>query len=159
MFRFTAIALTLAALAASPAFGSETTAAETAKSDAATTAAAAEAPKTRTLPSGTKIEDLVVGTGAEAAPGSTVKVHYRGTLTDGKEFDSSLKPGRTPFVVRDLGNAPVIKGWNEGIVGMKVGGKRRLTIPPAAGYGDSGFPPVIPPGATLVFEVELLEVQ
>lgn len=160
MFRFTAVALTLAALAASPAFAAETTAPASATApDAAATTAPAEAPKTKILPSGTKIEDLVVGTGAEAVAGSTVKVHYRGTLTDGKEFDSSLKPGREPFEVRNLGNAPVIKGWNEGIVGMKVGGKRRLTIPPAAGYGERGFPPVIPPGATLVFEVELLEVR
>jgi len=101
-------------------------------------------------------EDLVVGTGPEAAKGDTVKVHYAGTLTNGKEFDSSRKHGE-PFDFR-VGGREVIKGWDEGVPGMKVGGKRKLTIPPSLGYGMRGSPPVIPPNATLVFEIELLGV-
>src|SRR5262245_51421959 len=101
-----------------------------------------------------KVEDLVVGTGAEAVAGKTVSVHYTGTLTDGSKFDSSLDRGK-PFGF-PLGAGRVIKGWDEGVAGMKVGGKRKLTIPPELGYGARGFPPVIPANATLVFEVELL---
>jgi FKBP-type peptidyl-prolyl cis-trans isomerase len=101
-------------------------------------------------------EDLVVGTGAEAITGKRVSVHYTGTLTDGKQFDSSV--GRSPFLFQ-LGAGQVIKGWDQGVAGMKVGGKRRLTIPPELAYGKRGFPGAIPPDATLVFEVELLEVQ
>jgi FKBP-type peptidyl-prolyl cis-trans isomerase len=103
-----------------------------------------------------KVEDLQVGTGAEAVAGKKVTVHYTGTLTDGSKFDSSLDRGR-PFDF-PLGAGRVIKGWDEGVAGMKVGGKRRLTIPPELGYGARGFPPVIPPNSTLVFEVELLGV-
>jgi FKBP-type peptidyl-prolyl cis-trans isomerase FkpA len=103
-----------------------------------------------------KSEDLVVGNGAEAASGKRVSVHYTGTLTDGSKFDSSLDRG-TPFSF-ELGAGQVIKGWDQGVAGMKVGGKRRLTIPPELGYGARGFPPVIPANATLVFEVELLSV-
>lgn len=101
-------------------------------------------------------EDQVVGTGAEAVPGKQVSVHYTGTLTNGQKFDSSLDRGR-PFQFV-LGAGQVIKGWDEGVKGMKVGGKRKLTIPPEMGYGARGFPPVIPPNSTLVFEVELLGV-
>jgi FKBP-type peptidyl-prolyl cis-trans isomerase len=110
-------------------------------------------------PSNEKLEtkDLVVGKGAEAKAGDNVKVHYVGTLTDGKEFDSSKKHGQ-PFEF-ELGAGRVIKGWDQGVAGMKVGGKRKLTVPPSLGYGARGFPPVIPPNATLVFEVELLEVK
>jgi FKBP-type peptidyl-prolyl cis-trans isomerase len=104
-----------------------------------------------------KVEDLVQGTGDEAVTGKKVSVHYTGTLlTDGSKFDSSLDRGR-PFDF-PLGGGRVIKGWDQGVAGMKVGGKRRLTIPPELAYGERGFPPVIPPNSTLVFEIELLAV-
>ena len=102
------------------------------------------------------IQDLVVGTGREAKKGDVVEVHYTGWLTDGKKFDSSV--GRGPFSF-DLGAGQVIAGWDRGVAGMKVGGKRKLTVPPELGYGSRGFPGVIPPQATLVFEVELLGVR
>jgi len=101
--------------------------------------------------------DIKVGTGKTAEKGSTVVVNYTGWLTDGTKFDSSV--GRAPFTVEQLGNAPVIKGWNEGIVGMKVGGKRQLKIPSDLAYGDRGYPGAIPPKATLIFDVELLDVK
>ncbi len=104
-----------------------------------------------------KTEDLKVGTGAEAAAGKTVTVHYTGWLTNGTKFDSSLDRGQ-PFKFR-LGAGQVIRGWDQGVAGMKVGGKRKLTIPPELGYGARGAGGVIPPNATLVFEVELLDVQ
>jgi len=104
-----------------------------------------------------QIEDLRLGTGAAAMAGQTVSVHYVGTLTDGKKFDSSRDRGQ-PFKF-PLGGGRVIKGWDQGVAGMKVGGLRKLTIPPHLGYGDRGFPGAIPPNATLVFEVELLGVQ
>ncbi|MBL7036780.1 FKBP-type peptidyl-prolyl cis-trans isomerase [Candidatus Microgenomates bacterium] len=103
------------------------------------------------------IEDLEVGTGAEAVAGKSVTVHYAGTLTDGTKFDSSVDRNE-PFVF-NLGAGQVIAGWDQGFNGMKVGGKRKLTIPASLGYGDAGAPPVIPGGATLIFEVELLEVN
>jgi FKBP-type peptidyl-prolyl cis-trans isomerase len=101
-------------------------------------------------------EELVVGTGPEATSGQKVTVHYTGWLTNGTKFDSSKDRG-DPFVF-NLGKGQVIKGWDEGVQGMKVGGKRKLTIPPAMGYGARGAGGVIPPNATLVFEVELLGV-
>lgn len=104
-----------------------------------------------------KIEDLNIGTGDEAVSGKQVSVHYTGTLTDGSKFDSSLDRGQ-PFDFV-LGAGQVIKGWDEGVAGMKIGGKRRLTVPPEMGYGAGGFPPVIPANSTLVFEVELLGVH
>jgi FKBP-type peptidyl-prolyl cis-trans isomerase len=104
-----------------------------------------------------KQEDLVVGSGAEAVAGKTVSVHYTGKLTDGTKFDSSLDRG-DPFSFR-LGAGQVIKGWDQGVAGMKVGGKRMLTVPPELGYGERGFPGAIPPNSTLVFEVELLGVS
>ena len=107
-------------------------------------------------PTGLTIEDLVIGDGAAAAAGQQVKVHYTGWLTNGTKFDSS-KDRNEPFVF-PLGAGRVIKGWDEGVQGMKVGGKRKLTIPPALGYGARGAGGVIPPNATLVFEVELLGV-
>jgi FKBP-type peptidyl-prolyl cis-trans isomerase FkpA len=103
------------------------------------------------------IHDLVVGSGDEAVTGKRVSVHYTGTLTDGSKFDSSLDRGK-PFQFV-LGSGQVIKGWDQGVAGMRVGGKRKLTIPPDLGYGARGFPPVIPANATLVFEVELLKVS
>ena len=101
-----------------------------------------------------KIEDLKVGTGAEAKTGNNVSVHYVGTLTTGKKFDSS-RDRNEPFEFQ-LGAGMVIEGWDKGVVGMKVGGLRKLTIPPEMGYGKMGYPPVIPPNSTLVFEVELV---
>ncbi|MBX3231252.1 MAG: FKBP-type peptidyl-prolyl cis-trans isomerase [Labilithrix sp.] len=101
-------------------------------------------------------EDLKVGTGAEAKNGDKVTVHYVGTLTDGKKFDSSRDRGEG--FVFTLGKGMVIKGWDVGVAGMKVGGMRKLTIPSDMAYGARGFPPVIPPNSTLVFEVELLQV-
>jgi FKBP-type peptidyl-prolyl cis-trans isomerase FkpA len=100
--------------------------------------------------------DLVVGNGAEATAGKRVTVHYVGKLTDGSKFDASTDRGE-PFSFR-LGAGEVIRGWDEGVAGMRVGGKRKLTIPSELGYGARGFPPVIPPNATLVFDVELLGV-
>lgn len=102
-------------------------------------------------------EDVKVGTGTEATPGKTVTVHYVGTLTNGSKFDSSRDRGQG-FTFR-LGAGMVIQGWDQGVAGMKVGGVRKLTIPPELGYGARGFPPVIPPNSTLVFEVELLDVR
>ncbi len=109
-----------------------------------------------TTPSGLVIEDLVEGTGDTAAVGQTVSVHYTGWLTDGSKFDSS-KDRDEPFEF-PLGARHVIAGWDEGVQGMKIGGTRKLTIPPQLGYGARGAGGVIPPNATLVFEVELLEI-
>lgn len=102
-------------------------------------------------------EDLVVGTGTEATAGKRVTVHYLGTLVDGRKFDASYDRGQ-PFTF-NLGAGQVIKGWDQGVAGMLVGGKRKLTIPPDLGYGARGAGGVIPPNATLVFEVELLDVS
>ena len=104
-----------------------------------------------------KIEELKAGTGAEAVAGKTVTVHYTGWLTDGKKFDSSLDRN-DPFKFK-LGAGQVIQGWDKGVAGMKVGGKRKLIIPPHMGYGERGAGGTIPPNATLVFEVELLGVD
>ena len=103
-----------------------------------------------------QIEELQAGTGDEAVAGNQVSVHYTGWLTDGTKFDSSVDRGQ-PFQFR-LGAGMVIKGWDQGVAGMKVGGKRKLTIPPEMGYGAGGFGNVIPPNSVLVFEVELLGV-
>ncbi len=107
-------------------------------------------------PAGLVVEDLAVGTGKTAAAGQQVTVHYTGWLTSGKKFDSS-KDRNDPFVFH-LGAGQVIRGWDQGVQGMQVGGKRKLTIPPDLGYGARGAGAVIPPNATLVFEVELLGV-
>lgn len=114
--------------------------------------------KVVTTPSGLKYVDESVGTGVEAKAGKVVSVHYTGTLENGTKFDSSRDRGQ-PFTF-NLGAGQVIKGWDEGVAGMKTkGGKRKLTIPANLGYGDRGVPGVIPPGATLLFDVELLEVK
>ena len=110
-----------------------------------------------TTASGLMIEELVAGEGAAAAAGQRVTVHYTGWLTTGKKFDSSKDRGDP--VVFPLGAGQVIRGWDEGVQGMKVGGIRKLTIPPDLGYGARGAAGVIPPNATLVFEVELLGVR
>jgi FKBP-type peptidyl-prolyl cis-trans isomerase FkpA len=110
------------------------------------------------LPDGLEYWDIKVGTGATAKEGQSASVHYTGWLTNGKKFDSSVDRGQ-PFTVSPLGSAPVIKGWNDGIIGMKVGGKRQLRIPPDLAYGQRGYPGVIPANATLIFDVELLSVK
>jgi FKBP-type peptidyl-prolyl cis-trans isomerase FkpA len=130
-------------IAALPARADETKAAAEKKENVVTTA------------SGLQYEDVQVGTGAEAKMGNTVSVHYTGRFPDGKVFDSSV--GKQPFSFK-IGAHQVIAGWEEGLQGMKVGGKRKLTIPPEMGYGARGAGGVIPPNATLVFEVELLGV-
>lgn len=107
--------------------------------------------------SGLIIQDIVIGTGAEAVIGKKITVNYLGMLVDGTKFDSSYDRG-TPFSF-NLGAGEVIKGWDEGFAGMKIGGKRKLTIPPEIGYGAAGAGGVIPPNATLIFEVELLGVD
>ena len=110
-----------------------------------------------TTGSGLRYQDLSAGQGGEATPGATAVVHYTGWLTNGQKFDSSRDRGE-PFAFR-LGAGQVIAGWDEGVAGMKVGGRRKLVVPASLGYGQGGAPPVIPPGATLVFDVELLELQ
>jgi FKBP-type peptidyl-prolyl cis-trans isomerase len=129
------------------------------KKDDATTTGATPAPAAEPAAAATelKIEDIKVGEGAVAEAGKQVVVHYTGTLTDGTKFDSSLDRN-DPFTF-SLGAGQVIKGWDEGVKGMKVGGKRKLTIPPQLGYGEAGAGGVIPPNATLIFEVELLDVK
>ncbi|MBK1680242.1 FKBP-type peptidyl-prolyl cis-trans isomerase [Rhodocyclus tenuis] len=109
-----------------------------------------------TTASGLQIEEVTVGEGAVAEAGNTVSVHYTGWLTDGTKFDSSRD--RNDAFAFPLGARRVISGWDEGVAGMRVGGVRKLTIPPALGYGARGAGGVIPPNATLVFEVELLGV-
>ncbi len=104
-----------------------------------------------------KVEDLKEGTGEGAKTGDTVVVHYTGTLTNGKKFDSSLDRGK-PFPVK-LGARRVIPGWEQGLVGMKTGGKRKLTIPPQLAYGPRGAGKAIPPNATIIFDIEMIEIK
>jgi FKBP-type peptidyl-prolyl cis-trans isomerase len=109
-------------------------------------------------PTTLEIDDQVVGKGREARSGDTVHVRYTGTLMNGKKFDSTADHGDEPFKFT-LGKGEVIKGWDQGVVGMKVGGKRRLKIPSSLGYGENGSPPNIPPNAGLVFDVELVSID
>jgi FKBP-type peptidyl-prolyl cis-trans isomerase FkpA len=136
--------------------GAETTATDTSTTGAQPTDTGATTTMATTTATELKIETLKPGTGAEAVQGKMVSVHYTGTLTDGKQFDSSV--GKAPFEFQ-LGAGQVIQGWEKGVVGMKVGEKRKLTIPSELGYGAAGAGNVIPPNATLIFEVELLNVK
>ena len=122
-----------------------------------TQSAKTTAPKTVTLPDGLKYTDLKVGKGSKPRAGQTAIVHYTGTLTDGKKFDSSRDRGQ-PFEFV-LGTHGVITCWDEAVATMRVGGRRKLVCPPSLAYGERGYPPVIPPNATLNFDVELLGVK
>ena len=114
-------------------------------------------PQIKIMENGLKIEDIKIGSGAEAKAGNSIKVNYLGTLVNGTKFDSSYDRGQ-PFLFL-LGGRQVIPGWDQGLIGMKVGGKRKLNIPPTLAYGEKGVPGAIPPDSTLVFEVELLDVK
>jgi FKBP-type peptidyl-prolyl cis-trans isomerase len=150
---FAAIAVILA-MTAVFAFAQGGTGKSTAASTNAPTKVTGDGVKTD---SGLQYWNIRVGNGEMAKEGSHVRVHYTGWLTTGKKFDSSVDAG-TPFDFT-IGNGEVIKGWEEGVAGMKVGGKRQLRIPPALGYGAEGSPPDIPPNATLIFDIKLLGVQ
>lgn len=150
------VAATLAGCASAPAPTPPTPAAAVTPAPAAAVPAVAGV-KEVTTSSGLKYVDLIVGDGAPAEDGMTVAVHYTGWLTDGTKFDSSHDRGDQPFAFQ-LGAGQVIRGWDEGVRGMRVGGKRKLTIPPDLGYGERGAGGVIPPNATLVFEVEFVSV-
>ena len=157
--------LALAALAASqsraqttqaPAAPATGTAHKAAATHKAATSHTAPAAKAVTTPSGLKYVDLLVGKGPTPKDGDTVLVHYTGRFTNGKIFDTSR--GKQPFQFV-LGQGQVIKGWDEGVASMHVGGKRKLIVPPALAYGTQDYPNVIPPNSTLVFQVELLKVN
>lgn len=161
MKKTTMATLALAAVAALAVTAQQKQTAPPKKAGAPPTKAAAPAEKPVEnwvkTPSGLEIWDINVGTGAEALPGKSVTVHYTGWLLDGTKFDSSLDRN-DPFAF-GLGSGQVIRGWDEGVAGMKVGGVRKLRIPPGLAYGERGAGGVIPPGATLIFQVELLKVQ
>ena len=131
---------------------------KTATTKAATTPGAktTAAPAWTTSPSGLKFRDVLVGKGAQPKEGNTVVVNYTGKFTSGKVFDTSV--GKRPFEFQ-LGRGQVIKGWDEGVGSMHIGGKRKLVIPPALAYGPGGYPGVIPPNSTLTFDVELLKIK
>lgn len=155
MKRWTVVTLVLAAAVALTAIAQQKQKAP--EKNAAAAAPAEKAEKWVKTPSGLEIMDMKVGTGAEAVSGKSVSVHYTGWLLNGTKFDSSLDRGE-PFQF-NLGGGQVIRGWDEGVAGMKVGGVRKLRIPPNLAYGDRGAGGVIPPGATLIFQVELLGIQ
>jgi peptidylprolyl isomerase len=138
--------------------GSRPSASATATGPAPAPAEPTEPGQPKTTPSGLVYETLTPGTGAVAAWGKTIQVHYTGTLTDGKQFDTSRKPDGQPFSLT-LGTGQVIAGWEEGLQGMKVGERRKLTIPADLAYGKPGRPPQIPPNSPLVFDVELMGVE
>ena len=144
-------------VALTAAFGTAQTAAKKAPARPNTNAPTKVTGEGVKTPSGLQYWDIKVGTGQEAKEGSRVRVHYTGWLTNGKKFDSSVDAGK-PFDFR-VGNGEVIKGWEEGVTGMKVGGKRQLRIPPDLAYGAQGYPGAIPPNATLIFDIQLLAVQ
>lgn len=148
MRMFLVVAATLALVAAC-----QKTVPELEKSEFSPASATPLPPGPKTL----ETTDEVVGTGAEAKKGDAVRVHYTGTLMNGKTFDSSRDHGDKPFDFT-IGSGGVIKGWDQGVVGMKVGGKRKLVIPSDLGYGAAGHPPTIPPNAGLKFDVELVEI-
>ncbi len=142
----------------------KTTTAKTPTGKPSVAASKTAAPKTSaaatwiTTGSGLKYHDVVVGKGPMPKPGDDVLVNYTGRFTNGKVFDTSLAPGRGPFELH-LGRGEVIKGWDEGLSTMHVGGKRKLTIPPGLAYGAQGYPGAIPPNSTLTFDVELLKIK
>ena len=153
-----AVAVAFVAPVFAAATDSPDTSAKAVSSGSSSTKSSSKAePKTVTLASGLKLVDLEVGTGAEFKNGMLVLINYEAWLADGTKFDSSYDR-REPFNLK-VGAGQVIQGWDEGMVGMKVGGKRKLVIPPALGYGEAGAPPRIPPNATLTFEIKALAAQ
>ena len=153
--RFASVAVVAAFVAGTLTAG--VVSAKTASAHKKPSKSAAKTGKMVTLKDGLKYQDIVVGKGAVANPGHQVSVHYTGKLTNGSIFDSSDRHPGPPFSFM-LGGGQVIKGWDEGVAGMKVGGERKLIIPPALGYGPAGMGP-IPRNSTLIFDVKLLGVQ
>jgi len=142
-----------------PASGAKPSAGTAQKSATAAKPAAPVIPiQWTTTPSGLKYRDVLVGKGPVPKQGDDILVNYTGKFTNGKIFDSSVGPGRGPFELH-LGRGEVIKGWDEGIATMHVGGKRKLIIPPDLAYGQQGYPGAVPPNATLLFDVELLKIK